>query len=123
MVCPRLPTLSNVEALNGLLREYVYVESIYLDSEDGLSSYNLLMTLAESSRPGAKNKSITFFNVVGLQLRRFGGGLTQFMDLYVSRVEGGLDRIRYELIDEEDEKIAFNFHSFKLLGEDEGSYE
>lgn len=39
--------------------------------------------------------------------------MTQFMDLYVSRVEGGLDRIRYELIDEDDEKIASDFYSFK----------
>jgi hypothetical protein len=98
--------------LNGLLREYVYVESLHLESEDGLSSYNLLMTLAKSSRPGAKNIAITFFNVGGLEIRE-GGGLTQFMDLYVSRVEGGLDRIRYELIDEDDEKIASDFYSFK----------
>jgi len=104
--------LSNVDALNRLLREYVYVESLHLESEDGLSRYNLLMTLAKSSRPGAKNIAITFFNVGGLEIRG-GGGLTQFMDLYVSRVEGGLDRIRYELIDEDDEKIASDFYSFK----------
>ncbi|MFJ2279946.1 hypothetical protein ACIOUG_02280 [Pseudomonas sp. NPDC087803] len=115
--------MSNVEALNGLLREYVYVESIHLDSEDELSSYNLLMTLAVSSHPGAKNIAITFFNIGGLQLRGFGGGLTQFMDLYVSRVEGGLDRIRYELVDEDSEKIAFNFHSFKLPSVDQAGSE
>lgn len=39
--------------------------------------------------------------------------MTQFMDLYVSGVEGGLDCIRYELIDEDDEKIASDFYSFK----------
>lgn len=61
--------MSNVDALNGLLREYVYVESLHLESEDGLSSYNLLMTLAKSSRPGAKNIAITFFNVGGLEIR------------------------------------------------------
>ena len=111
--------MSNIQALNAFLREYVYVEALHLDSEDGLSSYNLLMTLAESSLPGAKNITIVFYNVGGLKIREFGGGLTQFMDLCVSRVEGGLDRIRYELVDEEDEKIAFNFHTFKLLNTDQ----
>ncbi|UST88076.1 hypothetical protein [Pseudomonas siliginis] len=115
--------MSNVEALNGFLREYVYVESLHLDSEDGLSGYNLLMTLAKSPTPGARNLAVIFFNVGGLNVRGFGGGLTQFMDLCVSRVEGGLDRIRYELVDEEEEKIAFNFHSFKVLSEDRGSGE
>jgi hypothetical protein len=45
------------------------------------------------------------------------------MNLCVSRVEGGLDRILYELVDEEEEKIAFNFHSFKVLNEDQGGSE
>lgn len=110
--------MNNVEALNGFLREYVYVESLHLDSEDGLAGYNLLMTLAKSPDPGAKNLAVMFFKVGGLNVRGFGGGLTQFMDLCVSRVEGGLDRIRYELVDEEEEKMAFNFHSFKVVSED-----
>jgi len=109
--------LSNVEALNKLLRQYVYVESLHLDSEEGFSSYNLLMKLAESSHPGAKNIAINFYNVGGFKIREFGSGLTQFMDLCVTRVEGELGRIRYELMDEEDEKIAFNFHSFRIKGD------
>lgn len=115
--------MSNVEALNGFLREYVYVESLHLDSEDGLTGYNLLMTLAKFSDPGAKNIAVVFFNVGGLNMQGFGGSLTQFMNLCVSRVEGGLDRILYELVDEEEEKIAFNFHSFKVLNEDKGGRE
>ena len=110
--------MSNLKALNSFLREYVYVESLHLDSEDGLTGYNLLMRLAKSSDLGAKNIAVVFFNVGGLNVRGIGGGLTQFMDLCVSRVEGGLDRIRYELVDEEEEKIAFNFHSFKVRSED-----
>lgn len=115
--------MSNLKALNDVLHEYVYVESLHLDSEDGLTGYNLLMTLANSSDPGAATIAVIFSNVGGLNVRGFGGGLTQFMDLCVSRVEGGLDRIRYELVDEEEEKIAFNFHSFKVLGEDQGCSE
>lgn len=37
----------------------------------------------------------------------------------MSGVEGELDRIRYELIDEDDEKIASDFYSFKLPGEEQ----
>lgn len=67
---------------------------------------------------GGANIVMVFYNVGALKVREFGGGLAQFMDFRVSIVEGGLDRIRFKLVEEEDEKISFKFHAFELLNDD-----
>lgn len=112
--------MSDVEGLNELLLAHNCVDLIHLDSEEGIVKYDLFITLAESETQGAKKISVVFFDVCELRVVDFGGGLTQFMDLKVTRIDDGLDRIRYELSDEEYEKIYCKFYSFSLLRNDKG---
>lgn len=105
----------DVEELNKLIWKHNCVDLIHLDSDVGIKKYNLFITLAESEEQDSKRISIVFFDVCGLRMVGFGGGLTQFMDLKITRIDNGLDRIRYELSDEEDEKIYFSFHSFAFV--------
>jgi hypothetical protein len=68
--------------------------------------------MSSSDDPETGAVTIGFQDVSALNLDGFGGGLTQFMDLVVSRIDEGLDRIRYELRDIENEKISFYFFTF-----------
>ncbi|MGE7957008.1 hypothetical protein ACQKQA_10490 [Pseudomonas sp. NPDC089530] len=77
--------------------------------------YNLVLTMSSTDDPETGAVTVNFQDVSALNLSGFGGGLTQFMDLVVTRVDSGLDRIRYELRDVEDEKISFSFFTFSEL--------
>lgn len=99
--------MESVSHLNALLREHNCVVSINIAIAD--FKYNLALTMSSSDDPEAGIVTVNFQDVSALNLDGFGGGLTQFMDLVVSRIDDGLDRIRYELRDIENEKISFYF--------------
>ncbi|WP_228734216.1 hypothetical protein [Pseudomonas anatoliensis] len=59
--------------------------------------YNLTLTRSSTKRPEIEGVTAVFRNFNALNLSSFGGELTQFMDLVVTRIDDGLDRIRHEL--------------------------
>lgn len=68
------------------------VYSLHVDMESGTLKYNLLLTLSESEEPNAASLVLYFFDVSGLRISEFGGGLTQFTHLKIRRISNGLDR-------------------------------
>ncbi|MEI7052213.1 hypothetical protein WCL09_17635 [Pseudomonas koreensis] len=102
----------DVSRLNELLFENNCVAAIKLEMVD--FKYSLSLTMFSSEDPETEGVTAVFHDVSALNLSGFGGGLTQFMDLVVTRIDRGLDRIRYELRDIEDEKISFYFFTFSV---------
>lgn len=103
--------MDNVSRLNRLLFEHNCVVSMNIEMHD--FKYQLALTMSSTDDPESGAVTINFQDVSALKLNGFGGGLTQFMDLAVTRVDQGLDRIRYELTDVEEEKISFYFFTFR----------
>ena len=101
--------------LNERLIENSCVRSIHLDIENETLKYNLLLTLSESDNYDKSKLTLYFFDVSNLSISDFGGGITQFMHLKISRVSNGFDRIRYEITDVEDNKIFFYFESLEEM--------
>ncbi|VVP48200.1 hypothetical protein PS896_05222 [Pseudomonas fluorescens] len=102
--------MNSIPHLNDLLSSHNCVISINIEMQD--FKYDLSLTMSSSNDPETAAVTVKFHDVSALHLKGFGGGLTQFMDLSVSRIDDGLDRIRYELRDVEEEKISFYFFSF-----------
>lgn len=98
--------------LNELFFENNCVVSMKIEMQD--FKYSLALTMSSSDDPETGAVTVNFQDVSSLSLSGFGGGLTQFMDLVVTRIDDGLDRIRYALRDIEDEKISFYFFTFTL---------
>ena len=98
--------------LNELFFENNCVASMRLEVVD--FRYNLTLTMSCADDPETEGVTAVFHDVSALKLCGFGGGLTQFMDLAVTRIDDGLDKIRYELRDSEDEKISFYFFTFSV---------
>ncbi|AZC52264.1 hypothetical protein C4K35_4695 [Pseudomonas chlororaphis subsp. piscium] len=101
--------MDRVGQLNELLREHCCVISVGIEFQAFKYDLTLKMSADESD---LDTVTILFQDVSVLQLNGFGGGLTQFMDLKVTRINDGLDRVRYELRDIGDEKISFSFFTF-----------
>ena len=101
----------NLHELNERLIQNNCVVSLHVDIEKDTLKYNLLLTLSASENANDDKLALYFWDVSNLQLTEFGGGLTQFMHLNISRLTSGLDRMRYVLADQENEKIFFNFAS------------
>ncbi|WP_248741787.1 MULTISPECIES: hypothetical protein [unclassified Pseudomonas] len=104
--------MDGVSRLNELLLEHNCVVSMNVEMQD--YKYSLALTMSSSDDPETGAVTVNFQDVSTLNLSGFGGGLTQFMDLVVTRIDDGLDRIRYELRDIEDEKISFYFFNFSV---------
>lgn len=100
----------DISRLNELFFEHNCVASMNLEMMD--FKYNLTLTMSSSKDPETEGVTAVFHDVSALNLNAFGGGLTQFMDLVVTRIDNGLDRIRYELRDVEEENL-FLFFDFQ----------
>ncbi|WP_085599792.1 MULTISPECIES: hypothetical protein [unclassified Pseudomonas] len=103
--------MDRVDQLNELLREYCCVISMSIEYQNYRYDLALKMSTDES---GADAVTVLFQDISALNLSAFGGGLTQFMDLVVARIDAGLDRVRYELRDVESDKISLCFLSFSM---------
>lgn len=101
--------MDRLHRLNDLLREHDCVMSI--DIKFGDFKYDLRLKLS-ADESGLDAVTLTFHDISALDLSGFGGGLTQFMSLEASRVDGGLDRIRYEIRELSGGKISFKFFTF-----------
>lgn len=104
--------MCSLSRLNELFFEHNCVASMKLEMVD--FKYNLTLTMSSSEDPETEGVTAVFHDVSTLNLSSFGGGLTQFMDLVVTGIDDGLDRIRYELRDIENEKISFYFSTFAV---------
>lgn len=102
--------MDKLSRLNSLLIQHNAVVSLNIEIQD--FKYNLALTMSSLDDAAESAITINFQDVSALDLIGFGGGLTQFMELVVTRIDRGLDRIRYELRDVEDEKISFYFFTF-----------
>lgn len=102
----------DLSRLNELFFEHNCAASLKLEMVD--FRYNLTLTMSSTEDPEADGVTAVFHDVSALNLSGFGGGLTQFMDLIVTRINDGLDRIRYELRDIENEKISCYFFTFTV---------
>jgi len=102
--------MNSLNAVNELLIGHSCVVSIRLELND--LKYDLALTLAESEDSESERMEIHFYDVSALEIKDFGGGLTQLMHLKISPINSGLDRIRYEIRDLEGEKISFQFFKF-----------
>jgi len=103
--------MTDLNELNERLIQNNCVTSLHIDIEKDTLKYNLLLTLSESENACDDRLVLYFWDVSGLQLMEFGGGLTQFMHLNISRLTSGLDRMNFALTELEDGKISFNFVS------------
>ncbi|MFT0477406.1 hypothetical protein ACMSI6_26375 [Pseudomonas antarctica] len=112
--------MDRLERLNELLREHDCVIAIDIQFED--FKYDLALTLSVDTTDW-NAVTIHFQDVSALNLSEFGGGITQFMRLNVTRINDGLDRIRYELRDVRHEKVTFKFFTFGGPMFDEAAYE
>ena len=101
--------MDRLDRLNDLLREHDCVMSIDIKFNDFKYDLELMLSASEL---GLDAVLLIFHDVSALELNGFGGGLTQFMRLEASRVDNGLDRIRFEMRDVGDDKISFKFSTF-----------
>ncbi|WLH42132.1 hypothetical protein [Pseudomonas sp. FP2254] len=101
--------MDKLDRLNDLLRGHDCVMSVDIKFDE--FKYDLVLTLSATA-PGLNAVSLIFHDISALELNGFGGGLTQFMRLEASRVDNGLDRIRFEMRDVGDDKISFKFSTF-----------
>lgn len=58
---------------------------------------------------------VLFEDISGLNLKDFGGGLSQFMRLRVEPHLSGFDRVKYVIQEVEDENILFFCKGFEIL--------
>lgn len=102
----------SVLELNELLVAHNCLHSISIHlSEDGMA-YDLFLSVSAFGKAGADVICIRFIDVSQCMFRDFGGGLTQLMHMSVNKLDDGLDRVRYQLRELEDEKLSFYFSSF-----------
>ncbi|MCE0461113.1 hypothetical protein [Pseudomonas uvaldensis] len=104
----------NVLELNELLvaNNCLHAISIQLN-EDGMG-YDLSLSISASEKAAADVIHIMFTNISQFMSHDFGGGLTQIMHMIVNKLDSGFDRMRYQLIDLEDDKLSFCFSSFSV---------
>lgn len=101
--------MRDIERLNERLVENAFVVSIHIDIEEAALRYNLLLSLSDSEHDEQGKLVLLFYDVSNLRLVEFGGGLTQFLHLKLSRISGGLDRKNFSLNELEHGNIAFDF--------------
>ncbi|MDC7818942.1 MULTISPECIES: hypothetical protein [unclassified Pseudomonas] len=106
--------MSTVSQLNELLVAHNCLRAIEIQlSEDG-GAYDLSLSISVSEKAGADVVRIRYFDISHFTSRDIGGGLTQLMHMSVSQLDSGFDRMRYQLVDLEDNKLSFCFSSFSV---------
>ncbi|MBV4508212.1 hypothetical protein HU751_025590 [Pseudomonas sp. BW13M1] len=104
----------SVSELNELLIANNCLHSMSMQFDENAMVYDLSLLIAASEKAGTDAVRISFIDVSQLTSRDFGGGLTQLMHMSVSKLDSGLDRIRYQFCDHEDGKLSFCFSSFSV---------
>lgn len=100
--------------LNELLVAHNCLHAISIQlNEDGVA-YDLSLSISDSEKAGADVVRIRFIDISHFASRDIGGGLTQLIHMSVSQLDSGFDRMRYQLVDLEDNKLSFCFSSFSV---------
>ncbi|PUA41720.1 hypothetical protein C5U62_30860 [Pseudomonas protegens] len=100
--------------LNELLVAHNCLHAISIQlNEDGVA-YDLSLSISDSEKAGADVVCVRFIDISHFASRDIGGGLTQLMHMTVSQLDSGFDRMRYQLVDLEDNKLSFYFSSFSV---------
>ncbi|MFJ6089317.1 hypothetical protein [Pseudomonas chlororaphis] len=100
--------------LNELLVAHNCLHAISIQlNEDGVA-YDLSLSISVSEKAEVDVMRIRFIDISHFTSRDIGGGLTQLMHMSVSKLDSGFDRMRYQLIDLEDNKLSFCFSSFSV---------
>ncbi|MBP5101241.1 hypothetical protein [Pseudomonas protegens] len=106
--------MTRVLRLNELLVAHNCLHAISIQlNEDGVA-YDLSLSISDSEKAGADVVRIRFIDISHFASRDIGGGLTQLMHMSVSQLDSGFDRMRYQLVDLEDNKMSFCFSSFSV---------
>lgn len=106
--------MTRVLRLNELLVAHNCLHAISIQlNEDGVA-YDLSLSISVSEEAGADVVRIRFIDISHFSSRDIGGGLTQLMHMSVSQLDSGFDRMRYQLVDLEDNKLSFYFSSFSV---------
>lgn len=103
-----------MKELNDTLIDFNVVKNLTVEINPFILSYNLTMILAESEQLFAKELTVKFEDISQLNLANFGGGLTQFMHLHITKLNDGLERQKYEIAELEDKKIGFRCFKFEV---------
>lgn len=104
-----------LENLNESLVTYSCVKKVSINLEFPACKYNLILIMQESDNEFSNEFKLVFYDVSNLELKNFGGGLTQFMHLRIIKDENGLSRIKYHLQELEEDKIYFSFFKYEVL--------
>ncbi|WP_256679492.1 hypothetical protein [Pseudomonas sp. Fl4BN1] len=100
--------------LNELLVAHNCLYAISIQSNEDGGGYDLSLSISVSEKAGTDVVRIRFIDISDFTSRDIGGGLTQLMHMSVSKLDSGFDRMRYQLIDLEDNKLSFYFSSFSV---------
>lgn len=103
-----------LDEINRILVKNNLLITVHIDIEPSSFKYNLLLSLSNDEYSNEKI-SLYFYDVSNMKMKDIGGGLTQFMLLKISIIDGFYDRSKYIIEDEEDDKISFEFNSFDFL--------
>lgn len=106
--------MMKVPDLNELLVAHNCLSAIAISLNDDGVAYDLYLSISTYEKAGGNVVRIRFNDVSQFTARDFGGGLTQLMHMSVSKLDSGLDRMRYQLSDLEDKKLSFYFSSFSV---------
>jgi hypothetical protein len=99
--------------INETLAGHRTVRRIHVDMNERTCRYDLLMELSR----GVTDDVVTvlFEDVQNLQLKDFGGGLTEFQHLAVEPDESGWERVQFEVKDIEENVVGFRCGDISVL--------
>ncbi len=101
----------SIDELNKILVAHNCLRGMSIQINDDELSYDLLLSLSVSENSTDEVVHIRFFDISHLSSSEVGGGLTQFMHMNVNKLDSGFERMRYQLIELEDNKLSFYFFS------------
>jgi hypothetical protein len=104
--------MTSTAELNELLVSHNCLRRLSIQLNDEGLTYDVTLSMSVSENFESDVVLVRFADVSNLSSSDIGGGLTQMMHLNVSELNSGLDRIRYELNELEDNKLSFCFSSF-----------
>lgn len=108
--------MSKLELANGMLAKNTFVRDMAISFNALKSVYDLTLTLSSTEDDWSPGFVLMFHDISSLNLNAFGGGLCQFFQLIIVKLDNGFDRARYEIYEVERQSIGFSFLSFEVSG-------
>ena len=98
----------DIEKINEKFVSHNHVVECLLKYDDIYGYYNLELTLAiDLFKQKMPNLKIRFVNISNLDMRKFGNGFTQFIDLHIEKNHDGWSNVKYNVFQIEEENISF----------------